>query len=149
MKPTRTWIVIADGARACFLENRGPGSGLAPAGAPELSQELKPTREIGAEPPGRTHDRLGPGRHAMAPRVDWHEFEKVRFAKEIASLLDRSAEAKAFDRLVLVAPPKILGTLRAELGKNTAAMVSGELAKDLTNHPLDALPAHLADTLAL
>ena len=28
MKPTRTWILIADGARARILENLGPGKGV-------------------------------------------------------------------------------------------------------------------------
>lgn len=149
MKATRTWVVIADGARACFLENRGPGSGLVPAGLPDLSTESLPTRAIGSERPGRTHDRMGPGRHALAPRVDWHSFEKLQFAQEVARLLDRAAGRRAFDRLVLVAPPKTLGALRNSLDRKTASLITGELAKDLTNHALGELPARLEKTLLL
>ena len=149
MKARITWVVIADGARACFLENRGPGSGLVDAEIPDLENNLRRTAEMGSDRPGRTHDSHGTARHALAPRVDWHEFEKQRFAKEVAAALDRAALAKDFDRLVLVAPPKILGTLRATLKKQTLDLVTGELAKDLTNHAPAALPAHLESVLLL
>ena len=92
---------------------------------------------------------MGPGRHAMAPRVDWHEFEKTRFAKEVATALNKAAGGQAFDRLILVAPPKTLGSLRAGLDKTAATRITGELAKDLTNLALDALPGHLSELIAL
>ena len=147
MRAIRTCVVIADGARARFLESQGRGRALTAASLPELSREARPTREIGSERPGRVHDRQGPGRHALAPRVDWHEFEKTAFAGEVAALLNAAARGKAFDRLVLVAPPKTLGALRGALDKQTAALVTGELGKDLTNHPLSELPRHLTEAL--
>ena len=147
MKAIRTCVVIADGSRARFLESLGPGKALTPASLPALSSELRPTREIGSERPGRVHDRMGAARHALAPRVDWHEFEKTAFAGDVAAVLNRAAKSKAFDRLVLVAPPKTLGALRAALDKQTAELVTGHLGKDLTNHPLSELPLHLVEAL--
>lgn len=41
-----------------------------------------------------------------------------------------------FERIVLVAPPMILGELRKELHKEVEAKVAGEVAKTLTNHTL-------------
>ena len=105
VKPVKTRILIADGARARVLLNRGPGKGLEATALTDLAAEHEPTRELGSDRPGRVHDRMGPGRHAMAPRVDWHEFEKTRFAREVATALNRAAGGQAFDRLILVAPP--------------------------------------------
>lgn len=149
MKPVRTWIVVADGAQARFLLNRGPGKGLEPALEEEASEARQPSRSLGSDRPGRVHDRFGPGRHTMVPRVDWHQFEKQKFAREMASILDTAAEKRSFDRLVLVAPPKTLGTLRTALNKNTVRLVTGEVAKDLTQVTVGELPDHLGRVIAL
>ena len=143
MKPVKTWIVVADGAKARFLLNQGPGKGLQPALERASDAARMPTRGQGSDRPGRVHDRSGPGRHAMAPRADWQRFEKDRFAKEMAGILDEAARKRAFDRLVLVAPPKTLGVLRSAMNKTTAGLVSGEVSKDLTQVTLGELPDHL------
>ncbi len=149
MNVARTWIVVADGAKARLFENCGPGKGMAPLSDGEIQGNHSATREIGSDRPGRVHDRLGPGRHAMAPRVDWHEQQKQDFLKALAARLDRAAAQKAFDRLILVAPAKALGELRAALGQAAAGQVAGELPKDLTKVPAQDLPRHLDDLIAL
>ena len=142
MKKSVTWILVADGARARILRTEGWGSGLSPVSA-EIEGDNRATRDIGADRPGRVHDRAGQGRHAMEPRVDWHEFEKQLFAKRVADHLNRAAKQNAYDRLVLVAPPKALGGLRAALDKQTANRVIAELDKDLTHVSDHDLPGHL------
>jgi len=149
MKPTRSWIVIADGARARILENDGPGKGLNARPVEELHHALPPSRDIDTDRPGRTHDRMGPGRHAMEPPSDPHREEKRRFADELARHLNDAAQAGSYDRLVLVAAPKTLGDLRQALGKEAAAKLDGELAKDLTKIPDHELPGHLGEVIAL
>lgn len=142
VQPKRTtWVVVADGSRAFIVANRGPGTGLAPV----LSREhpVPPTHELGTDRPGRTFNSDHSGtRHAME-QVDWHRYEKHKFACGIAKLLDDARVHNAFDDLVLVAPPTTLGELRAELDKHTHAMVSGEVPKDLTHHPIEDLPGYL------
>ncbi len=149
MKATRTWIVVADGARARFFENHGRGNGLALLSDGEMEGSHAATQELGSDRPGRVHDRMGPGRHAMAPRADWHEQQKQDFLGKVAARLDRAADDKAYDRLILVAPAKALGRLRAALGPAAAGRISGELSKDLTQVPVQDLPGHLADLIAL
>ncbi len=149
MQAIRTWIVVADGAAARILENTGPGKGLAPVSDGEMQGSRAATREVGSERPGRVHDRKGPGRHAMAPRADWHEQEKQDFLKAVAARLDAAAAEKVFDRLILIAPAKALGELRAALGRGATAKVTGELSKDLTKIPTRALPGHLDELIAL
>lgn len=150
MKPVRTCVVVADGARARFLLNEGPGKGLKHTPLFEdLHQELPPNREIVTDKPGRSADPGGATRHGFAPKKDWHEFEKERFAHQVARLLDKGRSEGGYDRLILVAPPKTLGSLREELPKQTREMVSAELDKDLTHLDLKALESHLGEVLAV
>lgn len=108
-----------------------------------------PTREIGADKPGRAFESADGSRHAMEPRVDWHRFEKSQFARKMADVLERAATRQAFDRLVLVAPPQTLGDLRAALGRQARDRLSGELNKDLTQVAIHDLPAHLGEVVRL
>jgi len=148
MKKIRTWILVADGARARILLNEGAGSGLRPALDHEFEAEHRPTREIGSDRPGRTHANSRDGsRHAMANTVDWHRFAKEDFAREMAKLLNRAAARKNFERLVLVAPAKTLGDLRKALADTARGQVSHEIAKDLTPLPLKELTENLGRTL--
>jgi protein required for attachment to host cells len=149
MKSTRSWIVIADGAQARVLENSGPGKGLTALPAEEMQRALPPSRDIGTDRPGRTHDRMGPGRHAMEPPTDPHREEKRRFATELAERLNTAAQQNSYDRLVLVAPAKTLGDLRKALSKEAAAKIDGELSKDLIKISDQDLPGHLSTVIAL
>jgi protein required for attachment to host cells len=134
MKTKLTWILVADGTRGRILLHAGPGSGLVPAtGRGEYAGDNRPTRKIGSDRPGRTIESADGSRHAYAPRVDWHEFAKHEFAAKMASILNRRHARKEFDELILVAPAKTLGDLRAALDKPTLASVRHELVKDLVN----------------
>ena len=63
-------------------------------------------------------------------------------------MIDKAAAAEQFDRLVVVAPPHVLGDLRKALHKKSDALLAGELHKDLTHLDGDALAAHLTDWVA-
>jgi protein required for attachment to host cells len=145
LQPKRTtWVVVADGARAFIVANRGPGTGLSPVPGTAREQEIPKTTDLGSDKPGRSFNSDQSGtRHSMEPRVDWHQYEKQKFAHGIAKLLDDARMRRAFDHLVLVAPPETLGELRAKLDKQTQAVISGEVPKDLTRHMIKDLPNHL------
>lgn len=149
MKPVTTWILIADATRARLLRNEGPGRGVQPVSGTELEGINLPGREIMADRPGRTFDSVGLGRHAKEPRTDPREVERVRFTREIADALEEGLKRGAYDRLVLVAPPRTLGQLRAELPKAVRDRVSVELDKDLVHVPDHDLPDHLGAVMAV
>jgi len=131
-KSINTWILVCDGAKGCIFLNSGPGKGLSAVNGAQYQSDHAKTSDIGSQRPGRTHERANSARHAMEPRVDWHEFGKKEFARSLAGILDKAAEKGAFDRLVLIAPPKTLGELRACLDAQTAKRVHREIDKDLT-----------------
>lgn len=144
MKGLRTWVLVADGQRGRIYASEAPGAGLV-AASEELGQKLSPSRELGTDKPGRSFDSLGGQRHALAPRADWHDQAKELFARALAKRLDEAALRGEYDRLVLVAPPTMLGDLRATLGAAAAERVVAELAKDLTHLPLHELPARVRE----
>jgi protein required for attachment to host cells len=149
MATKTAWVIIADGAKARIYANEGPGTGLSLLEEMADPEARKPTRDLGADKPGRSFESYDDSRHAMAPRADWHKDEKHRFLMDMADHLEKAALQGKFDTAVLVAPPEALGLLRKALGTATAERVTEELAKDLTNTPDHGLPAALSDTVDL
>ena len=148
MKKTITWILVADGARARIFQNGGPGKGLHPALPEEFRKAVPKTGEMGTDRPGRGHESATAARHAVET-TDWHRFEKEKFAKEMAGILDQAGASGTYDRLILVAPPKTLGDLRNALSPITRKKVTGEIDKDLTAVTQGELPDHLGSVLAV
>ncbi len=134
----KTWILVADGEKALFLENIGD------AELPNFQvrrveeQNNPPSRELGANRPGRVFDSSTVRRSSVAD-TDWHEIAKDRFAKELSDILYAMAHRDRFKKIAIVAPPKILGDLRDEMHKEVADRVVAEIAKTLTNHPIDRI----------
>jgi protein required for attachment to host cells len=115
MKPTRTWILIADGARARVVENLGPGKGVSEVPGMEFSQPAERNRDIMSDRPGRTFESANNSRHGMEPPSDPKRMAEADFVAGLASMLDEKLKAGAFDRLVLVAAPQALGDIRKAL----------------------------------
>lgn len=150
MKPTRTWILIADAGRARVLENLGPGKGAAPVdGLGSVSALPSSTHEIVDDRQGRSFESVGAVRHPMTPPTDPRKKVKREYLEMLADQLDERLKAGAFDKLVVVAPPPALGVLRNAYSDRVSAAVSGELAKDLTKTPDHELGPHLADIVRL
>lgn len=147
MKPTRTWILIADASRAHVLESLGPKAQLTRVDGLEFSADLPPTREIVDDRQGRTFDSAGPGRHAYEPRTDPHRALKGDFAGVLADAMSDRLQRKEFDRLVVVAPPTMLGELRSRMPEPLRAAVSSEVDKDLTKIPDHEIGSHLEDVI--
>ena len=142
-----TYVLIADGARArLFVVEEGTAV-LKPALGQEFIGTNLPSREIASDRPGRSFDSAGSGRHAMEPPTDPHRHAERVFAQEVAAVLEDARQKNAFQRLVVVAPPKALGDLRGEFSVALRNRVIAELHKDLTKVAIHDLPSHLAEIL--
>ncbi|RWN98614.1 host attachment family protein [Mesorhizobium sp.] len=129
------WIVVADGEKALFLENRGDTQYPDLQVVQEMEQANPATREQGSDRPGRYSD--GPSVHRSAVEdTDWHRLGKERFADEIAERLYKLAHRGAFKEMVLIAPPQVLGDMRRKLHKEVAEKITVEIPKTLTNHTI-------------
>ncbi|KIN60592.1 Protein required for attachment to host cells-like protein [Sulfitobacter noctilucae] len=142
-----TWVLIADGEKALFLQNVTDGEDPYLDVFREEEQENPPNREQAANRRGRFND--GPSVHRSAvDDTDWHQLSKERFAAELAEILYKKAHQGAFEKLVIVAPPKTLGELRNEMHQEVSTKVIGEVPKTLTNHPVDEIEKIVAAELA-
>lgn len=147
MTVSRTWLLVADAARARIFAVDLEAHALNRIPKHELDAETAPSRELGSDRPGRTFDSAGQGRHAKEPPTDPHRYEKRRFAHRLAVLLTAELRQGAFDRLLVVAPPQMLGDLRADYSDDVRAALVEEIAKDLTAlapHELEARLPELA-----
>lgn len=150
MKPTVTWIVIADGNQARVFEHQGPGRGLVPVRELQFEQEPLRTGEIMADKPGRTGTGPSSGaRSAMDYRSDPVQVRERRFVEKLARVLDEKLTEGRFARLVIAAAPMALGNIRPALSEGVRGTILGELPKDLTNVPIAKLGAHLDGLLAV
>ena len=133
--PQDTLVLVGDGRKAMFLRNKGG------AGHPDLvtirvmEQSNPPNREQGTDRPGRYS---GPDRttRSATEETDWHRQAEDRFAVEVAEFLYKRAHEHQFERLIVVAPPRTLGTMRQAFHKEVTAKITAEIPKDLTTHAL-------------
>ena len=128
---TTTWIIAADASRARILQ------------VTDRAQQLEEVEDL-LNPEGRVHDRElisdahprfsgvggGPGSDREETSATEHATEL--FAKRVGDYLDKARTGHRYDRLHLIAPPKFLGQLRKELGKEVQKLVAQELPKDLS-----------------
>jgi protein required for attachment to host cells len=140
-----TWVAVADGEKALLFRNDDTDS------RPFLNVIRKdeidnpPTREQGADRPGRY--RGGSQPRSAFDDADWHQLGKERFAREFAGTLNAAALKDAFDQLVIFAPPGTLGQLRGEYHPELQKRLVKEVGSDLTNHPVGEIEKQLAKAL--
>ncbi|GGB16752.1 host attachment family protein [Allosediminivita pacifica] len=141
------WVLIADGEKALFLRNDVDGEN------PDLNvvrieeQENPSDFDQSANKPGRKQD-TGIGQVSAMEDTDWHQLAKERFADELADILYKQAHKNKFEKIVIAAPPKILGELRDKMHKEVSSRVLAEIDKDLTNHPIDKIEQRIKEDIA-
>ena len=150
MKPTKTWIVLADGDQAKIFEHDGPGKGLHIVKDVKLEQDHLTAQDIMADRPGRSYSSAGPGaRSAVEYHSDPVAVRERRFVERLAQVLDDKHTEGAFTRLVIAAAPTALGDLRPALSEAVKATIIAELPKDLTNIPTAKLAEHFDGLIAV
>lgn len=142
-----TWVLIADSEKALFTRN------ITDEENPNLEVVKKETQdnpsdlEQSANRPGRMNDTAH-GQRSALDDTDWHELAKERFAEDLADTLYKMAHRGDFDRIVLVAGPKVLGNIRGALHQEVSSKVVGEVDKNLAGHPLDEIERIVKEALA-
>ncbi|SEM51026.1 Protein required for attachment to host cells [Sphingomonas gellani] len=142
--PHNACVLVADGRKMLFFRNDGDSEypNLKVEHAEEQSNPAD--RDQKTDAAGGASSTQGAAGGNMA-EVDFHQQEEDRFAAQAADLLKRRALSNDFETLIIVAPPRTLGELRKHYHKEVERRVSGELAKDLTNHPVDEIEKALHD----
>lgn len=128
----KTWIVVAESARARILEARSRVAPLTEVLELEHPESRMKGRDLITDRPGTTHDRAGEGQRAME-RANPHVHEQELFARDIAEQLERGRVTGRYASLVVIASPSFLGTLRRNLDEKTGRLISRSLDKDLVD----------------
>lgn len=125
----RTWIVLADAATARVYEPQAGRRDWKLIAELAHPQSRAKESELGRDKPGRVKQSTG-SRAAMEPRTPRKEVEIEKFSRQIAKALDGALVRKAYDRLVLVAPPEFVGVLRATLPERVERRIAATVEKD-------------------
>ncbi len=139
------WIIVAHRSGARLFENHGRELVLLQE-IPHAEGRLQ-DKDVDIDGPGRAFDRQGEGRHALGNEQKPTERETVKFARELAGLLEDGRIHKRYTKLVLVAEPRFLGELRAVLTPQTGSMVTATQSRDLAWMETQQIQKHLQDIM--
>jgi protein required for attachment to host cells len=145
---TTTRVLVAHDAGARIFENKGPGKGLIQLASFEFEDGRRHNGELNSDKSGRSGDRGGLGGHSFEPQQDARTHAIEHFARELAHDLGHAFRKGAFDKLVLVAPPRFLGILRSCLDPQLERVIRGTVSKDLPRADPRELAKHLAPFMA-
>ncbi|TBR07231.1 MAG: host attachment protein [Lysobacter sp.] len=120
--PAGTLVVVADGTKVRMFRNVGDATNVT----------LQQHDTMNAD------DIALQGPSGMAPTQQTPQQNDERtFAKHIAQRLNEGALKQEYAQLVLIADPHTLGEIRPQLHKEVQDRLIGEIAKTLTNAPLE------------
>lgn len=140
-----TLVLVADGRKALFLRNEGDTRQIDLRTTSHQEREDRKDSDIKTDASGQSPAPAGtglPGGTMGEP--DFHQQEEDRFARDLAEKINAMALAGKFDALVVVAPARTMGELRALWHKETAARIVGEHVKEMTDRPVSDIEALLA-----
>lgn len=146
MRAKASWVLIADGARARIVRRRNANSDT-DVQAEDLvfAIDHKKTGEIMSDRPGRSFAPEGARRSAKEYRSEPEKDQETRFAGMLVDELERRLRAHEFEKLSIVAEPRMLGMLRQKLSPALRQTVVAEVAKDLTKLPRQELDKAIAE----
>ena len=158
-----TWVLIADGKRAQIYECRKTvqkiplggvnihhyydeksGHGLVPVPNGVMESESIDDYQTGHDRRGTASSSNSSTHNTYEPHGDIAEELKQRFTRTIAGKLQNACADNLFDRLVLVAPARMISELRGRLSPAVQDRIVATVSKDLT--PLSRPDHHDAFT---
>jgi protein required for attachment to host cells len=147
-RPSTTWILIADRARARLFSAEWPEltefqelrDFAHPAGAARAG-------DVEADGPGRLYEASGP-KHAADRQTDYRHHTAVEFSRELVAELQTGKTRNAYGRLVIIAPALFLGVLREQLPDPLKALVVADLDKDLTQARAETIQSEVGELVA-
>ncbi|WP_066766163.1 host attachment family protein [Sphingobium sp. CCH11-B1] len=135
-------VLVADGRKLLFFRNKGDAT-YPNLEAEAVKQQDNPAHLDQASDKAGQSSSTGTASGTMGEN-NYHELEEQRFAAQAADLLKRRALANDYEKLIIVAPPTALGEMRKHLHKEVQNRLVGEIAKDLTNHPVPEIEKLIA-----
>jgi protein required for attachment to host cells len=141
--PHNALVLVGDGRIALFLRNVGQPLSVKLELVRLLQHETLRNQDIASDRPGRVVS--GPGGHIKSgvEDTDWHHLEESRFVHTVADAISRAALGEPGLKVVVVLPPKALGSFREAISPAVRRHVVAEIPKDLAGHPVRDIERHL------
>lgn len=135
MKRDRTWYVVMNAGRARIL--RGLPNERDPAQAEIILQGPRQNlRDRLQDRPARSFASCRDGRRsAVEPGTDPMHEDARRFLRDVFDFLLEQHRARAFDGLVLIGSPDIVGLWREEIPDTLRDCMRAEMKKNLVRWP--------------
>ena len=129
----RTLLLVADGVHGRLFKVDRKAKKLV-----EIDDFINPEgrmheKDFVSDTPGRTFDRQGEGRHVIEKSKKKKEQSKEQFANELATYLSEKCNTEKINRLIVVAPSKILGYINNKFSKLSCNCNTTNIAKDITS----------------
>lgn len=137
-----TWILIANATLATFYREHVDGS-LEWMHQIEHPEGRLHAHGLVSDRPGRSNKGPGGAHVVFEARTDPVDVEMDHFIARIVPVLADAVRSGGCLRLVLVAPPRMLGRLRPRLPDAVARCVAESHAMDLGRRSIHKLPAAL------
>lgn len=136
------WVVVCDGRKALILENIGDGKFPNLHTHEVTEHEMLSTHALGTDAPGRVQPSVGTAMSAVE-QTDWHRDSERVFLEQLAARLDAAIAAGRPKKLIVIAPPRALGTLRQAFSPAVRAAVETEIAHDYVKLPVGEIEKRL------
>lgn len=139
-----TWIAVADDRRARIFLSRTDQP------MRELEDLMQPQSRLddqehhtdakghygsagfaGSGSPGH-HGTIHGSGHSAEPRTSTEDKLEAQFARQLAQRLEGARRDGAYEHLILIAAPRFLGRLRAQLSPQVTKHLAHTIAKDLS-----------------
>jgi protein required for attachment to host cells len=143
-----TWVVVADSGSARIFGAKSPVEPLEELVDFTHPEALVSGRRLVSDRAGRTTDSHGRS-HSFESEDSPREHEARTFARLLGHEICLARARGDFDHLLLVAPPRFLGSLRSSLDAETRKRIDGELASDFVGLSAQEIRARLAENLEL
>ncbi len=136
-------VIVADASRCRILNAQDMLDELSDVEDLIHSESRLREQDLVADGSGSGSDSGGHGKHSMGHEKEAHARQAEIFAKELCDHIDKLHRREKIHRIYLVAAPGFMGLLRANLSKQSASLVAGEVSKNLVTHNLGEIRTHL------
>jgi protein required for attachment to host cells len=127
-------VVVASEREASFFDLASAQAAPEARGALLNDASGLKDQDLETDRPGRRFGGTHGHRHAVDGERSTERHEMEQFARTVARTLDAARGRQEFDRLVLIAAPRMLGLLREALPDTCRAVVTAEVPKDFVRH---------------
>lgn len=139
------WVLVADEGVAKVYVRGGQNLTLRSEIFPPVVQM---DEELDNDTIGRTENSTTGQRHKYEPSMNESRQDEMEFAREICFWINKSAQNDEFEKIIVIAAPRMLGMLRPGFSAVVQDRILVEINKDMTGRDLKSLERDLPTLIA-